>query len=811
MKWFELPKTLRKKEAETEGAKKTSRLKGWYSRTKQKRIEKKKKEQEQKESSSLKIFTVFITLIAMAAAMSILPLFPSPLPILLAVLVAFVTYKDPRLGMPIGGAIIGFGLIYHLADLYFFSFLGTENVRVAVIVVWMALFISLPVIFHRYKSALAIDFGILAVISLFSTQTYFLAIPIILASAVYFKKQVVLTIVYYALITVPLQILQYFKYTVQPILRPDWWLQAGSSPPVFVPLNSILADLNTSMNQFRLYDASKAVYTITGQLTWIPNFNGRTLTDALNQYRDSVPGILMFIVIVAGLSLALIFFARLLISQGSGSLFDRLIPCFVATCAAAFFFIFLNALQTGLAYTADVDAGTMAFGILATLLFTFPAVFMSNTPKQTTTTSDLTEKAQTLMNRLQVFETQLNNVKDNIPVSVTSPEGKLAVIKDSLDDTLKKLAIHYYDPSDLDQKYRELKDLNTVLDDLESELNKILAQYQIFVTCQMSDWVGKLNETGLHVTPIANSEFQNEMTLDARIETIKKILNDGRTLAKNVAEVAESIYSVIRPLYDPSLPEKSGTIAFALQKIDQKEAPWISIEALNNGLNNWKKQYGEEISKSIYYLKNSLTPIINLPSQSESLAPVIGNKMPIILGDAKKAAAIKDATEKKALDVLNLITIGDLLDSFIGISKDVFSILNQALTDQEKAIEEMVPTSNYLWEKNITLKERMEQAVAVLSSPKSKVNYVMENLPKFEGYIDECIQTLTIYNERKEFLLNYPMAKITIEDLLKQKTQLTTVDLPFETKYAAEYLRLYYLQNYSEFAFDKVNTVLAKK
>ncbi len=563
---------MRKKEDETESPKKTSRLKGWYSRTKQKRIDKKKKEQEQKESSSLKIFTVFITLIAMAAAMSILPLFPSPLPILLAVLVAFVTFKDPRLGMPIGGAIIGFGLIYHLADLYFFSFLGTENVRIAVIVVWMALFISLPIIFHRYKSALAIDFGILAVISLFSTQTYFLAIPLILASAVYFKKQVVLTIVYYALITVPLQILQYFKYTVLPILRPDWWLQTGSSPPVFVPLNSILTDLNSSMSQFRLYDASKAVYTITGQLTWIPNFNGRTLTDALNQYRDSVPGILMFVVIVAGLSLALIFFSRLLISQGSGSLFDKLIPCFVATCAAAFFFIFLNALQTGLAYSADVGPGTMVFGILATLLFTFPVVFMSNTPKQTTTTSDLTEKAQALMNRLQVFEAQLNNVKDNIPVSVTSPEGKLGVIKDSLDDTLKKLAIHYYDTADLDRKYRELKDLNVAIDDLESELSKILAQYQIFVTCQMSDWVGKLNETGLHVTPIANSEFQKEMNLDTRIETIKKILNDGRTLAKNVAEVAESIYYIIRPLYDPSLPEKSGTIAFATQKLDRKRS-----------------------------------------------------------------------------------------------------------------------------------------------------------------------------------------------------------------------------------------------
>jgi len=813
VKWFKLRKKVRKEEEETVDHKKPSRLKGWYSSTKQKRLEKKKKEQEKKESTFLKLFTVFLTLIAMALAMSLLPLFPSPLPILLAVLVAFVTFKDPRLGMPIGGAVIGFGLIYHLADLYFLSFLGEENVRIAVVVVFMALFISLPIVFHRYKSALAIDFGILAVISLFSSQTYFLAIPLILASAVFFKKQVALTIVYYVLISVPLQILQYFKYTVQPLslLRSEWWLLPGSSPPVFIPLNSILADLNPSMSQFRLYDASKAVYTITGQLTWIPNFNGITLTDALNQYRDSIPGMLMFVVIVAGLSLALIFFARLLISQGSGSIADRLIPCFVATCAAAFFFIFLNALQTGLAYTADVGPGTMVFGILATLAFTFPAVFMSNTPKETTTTSDITDRTQALMGRLQVFENQLNNVRENIPVTVTSPEGKLAVIQDSLEDTLKKLSAHYYGPADLNQKFQELKNLGLVIDDLELELNTILSQYQIFVTCQLANWVGKLKETGVNVTPLANAEFQKEMTLDARIEAIKKILNDGRNLAKNVAEIAEPIYSIIRPLYDPSLPEKSGTIEFAMQKLDQKEAPWIAIEALDNGLNNWKKQYGAEISKSIYYLKNSLTPIIDLPAQSDSLAPVIGNKMPTILGHAKKAATIKEAADKEALDVLNLITVHELLDAFIDISKDIFSILNEALKDQEKAIEEMLPTSDYLWEKNVTLKDRMEEAVALLSDPKAKMNEVMENLPKFEGYLDECIQTLTLYDERKEFLLNYPMAKLTIEDLLKQKYTLVIQDLPFPTKYSAEYLRLFYLQNYNEFNFDKMNSVLTRK
>jgi hypothetical protein len=123
----------------------------------------------------------------------------------------------------------------------------------------------------------------------------------------------------------------------------------------------------------------------------------------------------------------------------------------------------------------------------------------------------------------------------------------------------------------------------------------------------------------------------------------------------------------------------------------------------------------------------------------------------------------------------------------------------------------MMPTSDYLWEKNATINERMTEALTVLSKPRSKVNEIMENLPKFEGYIDECIQTLILYNDRREFLLNYPMAKIVIEDQLKHKIRVTISDLPFETKYSAEYLRLYYLEKYTEFDFDKQNVWLTKK
>ena len=135
----------------------------------------------------------------------------------------------------------------------------------------------------------------------------------------YFKKYVALTVVYFVLISVPLQIMQYFTYTVAPIVRTDWWLQPGSSPPLFVPLTQFLATLSSSMSQFRLYDTSQVVYAIAGQLTWSPNFNGRTFAHALYAIPRFSSWNMMFVVIVVGLALAHDFLHKNF-CQGSGPL-----------------------------------------------------------------------------------------------------------------------------------------------------------------------------------------------------------------------------------------------------------------------------------------------------------------------------------------------------------------------------------------------------------------------------------------------------------------------------------------------------------
>ncbi len=795
---------------------KLSGINEWNKARKQKKKEKEERER-QTETSMLKLVTFIITLVAMALGMSYLPLFPQPLPIFLAFLVAFVTYQKPRFGMPIGGVIIGLGLLFHLSEMYFISFLGDTPARVVFIVVWMTLFVAMPALFNRYKSALAVDFGILAFVVLFFQPAYFLAIPLILASAVFFKKYVGLTVVYYVLLSVPLQLVQYYNYILT-IARDEWWLAPGSAPPVFVSLSSISGNLTSSMNQFRLYDTSKVIYDIAGQTTWIPDWSGRTIKDALTQYLDSVPGILMFVVIVAGLALALIFFTRMMVKSGIIGSADRFFPCFIATIAAALFFVLLNALQVPLAFTAEVTATTMVMGILGTLLLTFPVMFMDYTPKQRATNQEITDKAQAILNKVLVFEGQLDNVKENIPVAVSSPQGKMLVLKDTLQDTIKRATLKEFEQQELDERFAALDKLSKDHEALEAELNAILSEYQIFSSCEFADWTGKLKAAGLNIQTTLKVDYQKDMPLEQRIDAIKQIIEAGRTLAREVSATAEPIYGIIRPLYDPSLPQKSKAVEFAAEKLEKKEAPWTAVEALYNALNNWKRQYGLDIQATMAYLQNSLKPIARLSSQSEVLPSVFGDNTAKVLGYAKRAEGMKLMAEKRVekdrdkLDLQDVVALKEDVEGFIAMSNDILLMLYTGLVKDEETIERLLPTKDYLWEKNVSLHERLELATDMLSNPsKYKINEVMENLPKYLGYMDEAVQTLAVYAERKEFLLNYPLAEAAINEQLKVKEKLLPQDLPFQPGFAAEYLRLYYTTRYGEYMYDKDNVVLTKR
>ena len=747
----------------------------------------------------------------MTMGLSFIPLFPQPLPILISFMVAAVTYGYPQAGMPIGCGVIGLALMYQLSALNFVSMLSDNPlVRAAVIVVWLTLFIIPPIIFHRQKAAIAIDLGILAASVLFFDQTYFLAIPLILTAAVLFKRNSAMTVLYYVLIVVPLLLMQYLK-TILQVIRTDWWLDPTAVPAVYVPLSGISKDIQqSSMVQLRLYDTNRIFTTITDQIYSNPNTTGLTLMDALKQYRDSLPGIMLFIAIVVALVMAIFLIVKTL-TQSSG---ERLFPVISATSAAALFFICLSGLQVPLAISAKIDGARAAAAVVATLVLTLPPSLISYSPKKTASNELILEKARELMGLLQTFEETLNTVKNSIPVDVTSVEGKMVIIKDKLNDTFNKAVAGYYEALEVDRKFDELdKGLSVEVEGLFSELDISLREYHTLVNCEYSAWVGRLKAVGLKVESTVKVEFQNDLPLETRIERIKELLSAGRVLAKEVVPVVEQIYGVMRSLYDPNLPEESRAVSFAKEKLDEKTPPWVTIDALLVSLNNWRRQYGAGILSSVESLQDSLGYIVRLNSQIETLSPTLeGDNFSCISSLTKSAESIKIGIEEKSLNVTEVTVISSVFQSSLSIAKDVLLILNEELLSKEKSIESLLPKSDYLWEKNITLKERMALAVETVTNPsKYGLKQTLENLPRFLSNLDECVATIVVYHERKELLLNYPKAETAIENQLGEKRQVSAKDLPFEPRYSEEFLRLFYSHRYPKFSFDEENMVLAKK
>jgi hypothetical protein len=422
------------------------------------------------------------------------------------------------------------------------------------------------------------------------------------------------------------------------------------------------------------------------------------------------------------------------------------------------------------------------------------------------------EKAKDLESKLHGFEEELNKAKSGLPISCGSTEAKMLIIKDKLNDILSKASTGLYEVSEIDEIFTQVENMSKEIDNLITELNITVSEYQIFITCEYSKWIGQFKDIGLDAKATAKTDFQRDMALETRIKRINEVLDGGTSLAKEVIQVAEQVYDTIRSLYDPNLPTESESIKFAKQKLDKKESPWLAMEALFTSLNNWRKQYFVQISRSVENLQSSLASIANLAAQSEKLLPVLGDDYSKLMEHARKAEDIKISIERKNLNAVDVLIIRGVFDSSLSIARDVLSILHENLKSKEKAIDSLAPSKDYLWEKNVSLEGRMTSSMKILlNTSKYEFNQVLENLPKSLSYVDECIRTITLYSEKEELLLNYPIAEIAVEEAFRQKQSISAKDLPFEPKYAEEFIKLFYSQRFREFSFDESSMALMRR
>jgi hypothetical protein len=765
----------------------------------------------------LKLITFIITFSSMMLGLSLIPLLPQPLPLIISFLIAFAAFKNPKYGMCIGSVLIGLGLIYHLSRISFIAIMGEPDVRVLSILVLFLAFLILPLSINYYEDAITVSIGIIAASTLFFQETYFLAIPLILIFAVLYRKaRLGLTLSYYVLISVPLQAMQYVKYIFKSDLK--------TYPLIYGPLTDIYKDIQVSMSQVTFSEIFKILETIAQQITIKPGPETETFKLALLTYENSLPGLILFLVIVSGLVSAVA-----LITLGASRLFkgveltkkyvkyvEIFLPAMTSVVTIVLFFLLINGLQDQLAFTAQIDSMKMALSTLASIVITVPASIVDYRFKIRTEierrSKILAKKAQELLSKLQEFEALLMKVKNSIPVAVSSIEGKMTLIKDELNDILNKAKGEFFDLPELDEKSEKIdKELANSVNNLTLELNVLVEEYQMYTNLEYSTWVTKFKDLGIEIGAPTEIVSQGNLTLDAKLDLIKKVLEDGRSLTNNVIKMFERIYTIIRSLFDPNLPQESPTVSFAKQKLDETNTPWIALDALFASFNNMEKQYGDEIVKSVEQLENSLNLIVNLSEQNQRLT-ILASGSSELMDYAKKAQEIQGKLRKKAPNVMKSMIIEEAFESSLNLAVHVLGVFYKELKRKEELIEELLPTKDYGWEKNTTLTERIASALEVITNPSNyTLNVVMENLHKSLSYVEECIETITFYNEKYELLLNYPIAELAIEDLLRQRKRIFARDLPFELKFAEEYLKIYYMQRRQDFIFNEADNALTRR
>jgi hypothetical protein len=790
----------------------------WY----RKRKQRKKEEMELAlKQTSLRILTFTITLTGMILGLSLIPIFPQPLPIIISFLVAFATYMNhSRSGMTLGCLVLGLGLVYHMSRINIISQMSNlPLVRQSVIIVIPLLFVILPNIFHRYEDAIAINLGIIAAILLFFGETYFFAIPLILVAATLYKKtELVLTVTYYILISLPLLIMQYLNYVLN-LSNPGWWEDPAADPFIYVPLQGVLESIQESMTQFRILEASEILGTIAGQITFSDQNHILWVTQAvLARYLDSMPGIILFLGIVIGLITATAFFTREL-AKKSNTMNERLTLSIVTSfISTGLFFLLLIGLQTPLAYRVQIDILQLLTGISMTALLTGFAVAVNYAPKANLKIQKLSktvlEKAQELKRvRLQVIDWSIHKVKNSIPLDVSTIEGRLQTNKNKLDDIIRNVQEKFYNLSELNEKLDELdNDIRNDIDKLMITLDISLAQYQKSVYSECSAWIRKFKEIGLRVETHIKTDFQKELPLEMRIDQIRNILETGRNFTHEVIQFAEQTYDIIRSLYDPNLPEKSLAVTFARKKLDEKTISWTALNTLFTAIHNWQNVYEDEISKSIERLETSLNSIVSINTQNHRLLSVLGQDFSKIIDLLELARNTKNSMKKKTLKVLDIIIIREVLEHSLTIAKDIFLIVHKHFISNEKAIESLLLTKDYSWENNIALRKQLTSEMQmIIDSSKNKLSLFVKKLPQALSHLDQLIESIIGYYDKKEILLNYPNAKKSIEEILSKKKNVYAQDLPFDNKYAEEYLSLFYSQNYRNFSFDRQKMLLTKK
>jgi len=728
-----------------------------------------------------KLVTFAVTMVSMALGFTLIPLLPPPLPIIIAFLVAYAVFKDKMYGAMAGSLIISLGLFYHLSRIGFFQLIDDPVRNTILMAILIAPFVICPATFNNNLQIIAMDMGIIAVSLLFFRSTFYLAIPLILVFATIYKgRGIIFTFVYYAVVSLPLQVMQYLKT-----------YQEGAVPPLYTPLDIIYHDIQSQLNTISLDTLKRVFNTITGIMEPDVVLNGETR--ALASFINSIPGMMLFFVIMSGLiSVIAIMNMRMPdpVSKAAipGKYVDILVyvlPIAAAAITNLAFFLAIDKLQAPLAFQATVDQSILVGSTTFTILFSAPVAFskyiLDLKEVRATRSRALVEMTSEMLEKMEEYNAIIGGLGTPAPESLMDLKTKMLIVEDEVKEIGLNAAESIQDLSELDVDLRRIyNELRVDVDSFETQLDIALRDFYIKIKFEYLESVGEIRELGLDVDAPELPDLDMDAPLTEKVQHINHIIESGRVLVMKLIDTSDKIYEIISSLFEPNLPRDSATLQISRQKIEEDE-PWVIIKAILVSLRNWERQYSADILNATRPINDSIETIIQLSKRKSSLMPLLGDKYELIQSLSEQMTKRSFAEEDENLKVL------------------------------EFNINLLLPREDYEWNRNMTLTERMNQSLEVINNyEKYRIDEIITHLYRVLSYIDEAVDTIEYYNERKEMLLNYPVFRKKITRILDERGEVKLGDLGVAEKYGIEYLKMYHRTTYSPLTLEETTDSLRR-
>jgi hypothetical protein len=172
---------------------------------------------------------------------------------------------------------------------------------------------------------------------------------------------------------------------------------------------------------------------------------------------------------------------------------------------------------------------------------------------------------------------------------------------------------------------------------------------------------------------------------------------------------------------------------------------------------------------------------------------------------------VKDLGGEEEMKVLKVILIRDVIFATVEVVAQVIGVLYDYLKEMEADIDALMPMADYEGNKNLTLVDRMNTSLGVIRNYEThEINEIVNHLYRTLSYIDEAMDTIQYYKERKELLLNYQIMEKKMTRILKEKDEVNLDELGVSEKFGREYIKLYIREHNNETPLEEVSDTLRR-